>query len=350
MSRKIIILTEGYTDPLRAKTAISLIRYRPGEVVAVLDKHSAGRCCQDMLGAGGDLPIVASLAEAPSADTLLLGIAPPGGRLPGEWRPIILEAIARGMDIVSGMHEFLCNDEEFTSAAQKSVARLVDVRRNDEHEVATGQDLREGCLRIHTVGNTSSCGKMVATIELTGGLKRQGIDAKFVATGQSGIMVEGDGCPIDCVVGDFLAGAAERLVRANQDHEVIVVEGQGSLVHPRYSGVTLGLLHGLRPDGLILCYQMGRERVFGMDDCKIPSLERVLVFNETAANFMHPCKIIGIAVNGTSINGRNFADEQVAEECQQVAARLGLPACDVIRHGSEKLVEATLDLKRRLGK
>ena len=345
MSRKIIILTEGYTDPLRAKTAISLIRYRPGEVVAVLDKHSAGRCCQDMLGEGGDLPIVASLAEAPSADTLLLGIAPPGGRLPGEWRPIILEAIARGMDVVSGMHDFLCNDDEFVRAAQESGARLIDIRRNDEHEVATGQGLREGCLRIHTVGNTSSCGKMVAAIELTNGLKQQDIDAKFVATGQSGIMIEGDGCPIDCVVGDFLAGAAERLVLANQDHEVIVVEGQGSLVHPRYSGVTLGLLHGLRPDGLILCYQMGRERVFGMDDCKIPSLEKVLVFNETAANFMHPCKIIGIAVNG-----QNFSDEQVAEECRQVAARLGLPACDVIRHGPEKLVEATLDLKRRLGK
>ena len=345
MSRKIIILTEGYTDPLMAKTAISLIRYRPGEVVAVLDKHSAGRCCQDMLGEGGDLPIVASLTEAPSADTLLLGIAPPGGRLPGEWRPIILEAIARGMNVVSGMHDFLCNDEEFVRAAQKSGSRLIDVRRNDEHEVATGRGLREGCLRIHTVGNTSSCGKMVAAVELTNGLKQQDIDAKFVATGQSGIMIEGDGCPIDCVVGDFLAGAAERLVLANQDHEVIVVEGQGSLVHPRYSGVTLGLLHGLRPDGLILCYQMGRETVFGMDDCKIPSLEKVLVFNETAANFMHPSKIIGIAVNG-----RNFSDEQVVEECQQVAARLGLPACDVIRHGPEKLVEATLDLKRRLGK
>lgn len=345
MLRKIVILTEGYTDPHRAKTAISLIRYCRDEVLAVLDKHSVGRSCQDMLGVGGDLPIVASLADAPAADTLLLGIAPPGGRLPGEWRPIILAAIARRMDVVSGMHEFLCNDEEFVGCAQKSGARLVDVRRNDEHEVAIGQGLREGCLRIHTVGNTSSCGKMVAAIELTNGLKGRGIDAKFVATGQSGIMIEGDGCPIDCVVADFIAGAAERLVRANQHHEVIVVEGQGSLVHPRYSGVTLGLLHGLRPDGLILCYQMGRETVFGMDDCKLPTLERVLQFNETAANFMHPSNVIGV-----SVNGRNFSDVEVAEECEDVASILGLPVCDVIRHGPDKLVEATIEFKRRLGK
>ncbi|MBN2292967.1 MAG: DUF1611 domain-containing protein [Pirellulales bacterium] len=345
MSRKIVILTEGYTDPHRAKTAISLIRYCREEILAVLDKHSQGRSCQDMLGVGGDLPIVASIEDVPGADTLLLGIAPPGGRLPVEWRSIILEAIARRMDVVSGMHEFLCDDEEFVRVAENSGARLVDVRRNDEHEVATGQGLREECLRIHTVGNTSSCGKMVAAVEITNGLKDQGVDAKFVATGQSGIMVEGDGCPIDCVVADFIAGAAERLVRANQNHEVIVVEGQGSLIHPRYSGVTLGLLHGLRPDGLILCYHMGRETVFGMDDHKLPSLERVLEFNEMAANFMHPCKMIGI-----SVNGRNFSDEEVADECEKVAARLGLPACDVIRQGPDKLVAAVLDLKRRLGK
>ena len=345
MSRKILILTEGYTDPLRAKTAISLIRYRPREVLAVLDKHTAGRSCQDLLGVGGDLPIVASLSEASQADTLLLGIAPPGGRLPQAWRPVILEAIARKMDVVSGMHEFLCDDEEFVQSAEESGARLIDVRRNDEHQVATGQGLREGCLRIHTVGNTSSCGKMVAAIEIANGLKRRDIDAKFVATGQSGIMVEGDGCPIDCVVADFMAGAAERLVLANQHHEVIVVEGQGSLVHPRYSGVTLGLLHGLRPDGLILCYQMGRETVYGMDDHKIPPLERVLEFNETAANFMHPCKVVGI-----SVNGRGFGDEDVAAECRRVSEQLGLPACDVIRHGPDKLVEAVLVLKRRLEK
>ena len=186
---------------------------------------------------------------------------------------------------------------------------------------------------------------MVASMEIAAGLNKQGVDAKFVATGQTGIMIEGDGCPIDCVVGDFLAGAAERLVLANQSHDIIVVEGQGSLVHPRYSGVTLGLLHGLRPDGLVLCYQMGSETVFGMDDVRLPSLDRVLQFNETAANFMHPCKVIGI-----SINGRDFSDEEVGEECLRVEEHFNLPACDVLRHGPDKLVAAVLDLKRRLGK
>lgn len=350
MSRKTIVLTEGFTKAQWAKTAICVIRYRPDEVVAVLDRDAAGRSCQKLLGTGGDLPIVATLDEAlqkcdSRADTLLLGIAPPGGRVPKAWRPIILDAIARGLDIVSGMHEFLCDDRRFAEAARESGSRLIDVRRNDEHEVATGRGLRDGCLRIHTMGNTSSCGKMVASMEITAGLKRQGIDAKFVATGQTGIIVEGDGCPIDCVVADFIAGAAERLVRENQQHEVIVAEGQGSLVHPRFSGVTLGLLHGLRPDGLILCYQMGRETVSDMDDVKLPSLGRVLEFCETAANFLHPCKVIGL-----SVNGRDFSDEEVDAECARVAGQFGLPACDVLRHGPDKLVAAVLDMRQRLGK
>ena len=350
MSRKSIILTTGVADPRRAKTAICVIRYRPDEVVAVLNAEAAGRSCQDVFGVGGDLPIVATLDEAlkcsdDKADSLLFGIAPPGGRLPEGWRPIILDAIARGLDVISGLHEFLCDDREFVEAAQKSGSRLFDVRRNDEHQVATGQDISEKCLRIHTVGNTSSCGKMVASMELTAGLKRRGVDAKFVATGQTGIMVEGDGCPIDCVVADFIAGAAERLVRENQHHEVIVVEGQGSLVHPRYSGLTLGLLHGLRPDGLVLCYQMGCETVLGMDDSRLPSLERVLEFNETAANFLHPCKVVGLAVNG-----RDFSDAEVKEECRSVERRFKLPACDVLRHGPDKLVEAVLELRRQISK
>lgn len=349
MTRNIILLTAGFTNK-RAKTAIGLIRYRPQEVAAVLDPDLAGNVCQDHLGVGGNLPIVADFDEAErrsgrQLDTLLLGTAPPGGKVPKTWRPFILAAIARKLDVVSGMHEFLADDPEFAAAAKQSSARLIDVRHNDEHEVAGGRGLRAGCLRIHTVGNTSSCGKMVAALEITAGLKRRGVDAKFVATGQTGIMIEGDGCPIDCVTADFIAGAAERLVLANQSHDVIVVEGQGSLVHPRYSGVTLGLLHGLRPDGLVLCYQMGCETVFGMDDVILPPLEQVLQFNETAANFLHPCRVVGI-----SVNGRDYSDAEVAAECRQVSEQLNLPACDVLRHGSEKLVDAVMKLKRELGK
>ena len=181
---------------------------------------------------------------------------------------------------------------------------------------------------------------MVASVEVARGLKNSGVDAAFVATGQTGILVAGSGCPIDRVISDFVAGAAERLVLANQQHEVIVVEGQGSLFHPRYSGVTLSLLHGTMPHGLIACYEMGRAAVFGMPDIPLPSLRKVIDFYETAANIMHPCRVIGIAVNGVK-----FSDAQVAGECGRMEDEFNLPACDVIRHGPGKLVEAVRRMK-----
>jgi uncharacterized NAD-dependent epimerase/dehydratase family protein len=164
-----------------------------------------------------------------------------------------------------------------------------------------------------------------------------------VAIGQTGILVAGSGCPVDRVIADFLSGAAEKLVLANQHHEVIVVEGQGSLFHPRYSGVTLGLLHGLMPHGLVLCYEMGRTAIEGMEDVPLPPLEKVVEFYEAAANLMHPCRMIGVAVNGQKFP----RDEDVAAECRRVESKLGLPACDVLRHGPEKLVAAVEDLRRR---
>jgi uncharacterized NAD-dependent epimerase/dehydratase family protein len=343
--RRLLIITDGYSDSHTAKTAICLIRYRPEEVVAVLDRQAVGKTCQEVFGVGGRIPVVGTLAAAPEANTLLIGIAPPGGKIPPQWRPIILEAIARKMTIVSGMHEFLRDDPEFRQAAAEHGAQLVDVRDNDEHDVANRVGIREGCLRIHTIANDCSCGKMVASVEVAEGLTRAGVDAAFVATGQTGILIAGSGCPIDRVISDFVNGAAEKLVRANQHHDVIVVEGQGSLFHPLYSCVTLGLLHGLIPDGLILCYEMGRRAVFGVESVPLPPLEKVIEFYEAAANIMHPCRVIGVAVNG-----QKFSDDAVAAECDRVNKQLGLPACDVIRHGPDKLVEAVLQLKRELGK
>ena len=186
---------------------------------------------------------------------------------------------------------------------------------------------------------------MVASVEIAHGLNRAGIDAEFVATGQTGILVAGSGCPVDRVISDFVSGAVEKLVLANQHHEVLVVEGQGSLFHPSYSCVSLGLLHGLMPDGLVLCYEMGRKTFFGMEGVSLPPLEKVVEFYEAAADIMHPCRVIGVAVNG-----QRFADESVAAECERVGRRLGLPACDVIRHGPDKLVDAVRQLKQRLGK
>lgn len=340
-----VIITDGFNDAHTAKTAICLIRYRPEEVVAVLDRQSAGRTCQQVFGVGGDIPFVASLADAPEANTFLIGIAPPGGKIPPHWRPMILEAIRRKMTIVSGLHEFLRDDPEFRQAAAEHSVELVDVRDNNERDVASRQNIRQSCLRIHTVANDCSCGKMVTSVEVANGLNRVGVDAAFVATGQTGIMVAGSGIAVDRVISDFVAGAAEKLVRANQHHDVIVVEGQGSLFHPRYSCVTLGLLHGLMPDGLVVCYEMGRQAVFGMESVPLAPLEKVIEFYESAANIMHPCRVIGVAVNG-----QKYADDTVAAECERVSRQLGLPACDVIRQGPEKLVEAVLGLGRELGK
>jgi uncharacterized NAD-dependent epimerase/dehydratase family protein len=343
--RRMVILTDGYSDSHTAKTAVCLLRYRPEEVVAVLDRHAAGKTCQEIFVVGGSIPCVAMLAEAGGANTLLIGIAPAGGRIPPHWRPMILEAIARKMTIVSGLHQFLREDPEFSQAAAEHGVQLVDLRDNQERDVANRVGIREGCLRIHTIGNDCSCGKMVTSVEIANGLKRAGVDAAFVATGQTGILVAGSGCPIDRVVSDFVAGAAEKLVLANQHHDVIVVEGQGSLFHPRYSCVTLGLLHGLMPDGLVLCYEMGREAVAGMESVRLPLLEKVVEFYESAANIMHPCRVIGVAVNG-----QKFSEEVVSAECQEVSRRLGLPACDVIRQGPQKLVEAVVELGSKLGK
>ena len=344
-ARKMVILTDGHTDAHTAKTAICVIRYRPEQVVALLDRPGAGKTCGEVVGVGGDLPVVGSLAEARGANTLLIGIAPPGGKIPRAWRPIILEAITRGLDVVSGLHDLLRDDPEFSEAAKRHGVKLVDVRDSDEHECASRQGIRQGCLRIQTVANDCSLGKMLVAVEVTHALKRRGVDAKFVATGQTGILVEGDGCAVDRVICDFLNGAAERLVLANQHHEVIVIEGQGSLFHPRYSAVTLGLLHGALPDGLILCYEMGRQEVSGMPGFPLPSLERTRQYYEMSARIMHPCRVIGVAMNSY-----RFSEDQTDAERERVHREMGLPVCDVIRHGPDELVDAVLELKRELKK
>lgn len=343
-ARKLILLTDGYGDCHTAKTAINLVRYRPEEVVAILDRRAAGRTSRELFDVGA-VPVVGSLAEAPEANALLIGIAPAGGKIPPPWRPVLLEAIRRGLSIISGLHDFLSDDPELARAAHEHGVQLVDVRRNDEHDVANREGIREGCLRIETIGNDCSLGKMVTAVELVEGLKRAGTDAKFVATGQTGILIEGDGIPIDRVISDFVNGAAEKLVLANQEHEVIVIEGQGSLFHPRYSCVTLGLLHGSIPDGMILCYEMGRKVIHGMEQFPLAPLAQAREFYEAAANVMHPCRVIGVAANTSK-----FSDSEAKGECERVEGELGLPVCDVLRHGPEPLVEAVLELKRDLCK
>lgn len=340
MSRRIVILTEGHTNPHTAKTASCMIRYRPSDVVALLDSTQRGKTTNDLLGVGGAMPVIAGLSEAPTANTLLLGIAPPGGKIPANWRPVILDAISRGWTIWSGLHDFLTNDAEFVAAAASHGAKLIDVRKNAERDIARRVGLRDDCLRIHTVGHDCSIGKMVASVELAQGLRRRGVDAKFIATGQTGIMVEGDGLPLDCVVADFVAGAAEKMVLQHQHHEVLVVEGQGSLIHPSYSGVTLSLLHGCVPHGLIFVYEIGRTVVTGVDHVAIPPVAQLLPMYKMMANANFRCEILGIA-----INSRRVSDAEATTERNRVRAEFGLPTCDVIRHGPDELLDAILKFR-----
>ena len=335
MSSRILILTEGYSEPHAGKTAANVIRYRRQDVVAVLDSTNQGKMAAELLQAGPDVPVVGSLDDAPTANALLLGIAPPGGKIPAAWRPTILQAIARGMDIISGLHDFVSDDPEFAAAAKKHQVKLIDIRKNTEKTIARRQGLREACFRVHTVGHDCSVGKMVASVEITRGLQARGVDAKFIATGQTGILIEGDGCPIDCVVSDFVAGAAEKLVLENQHHEIVLVEGQGSLVHPSYSAVTLGLLHGCAPHALIFCYEVGRTHVAGIESVKLPSLAEFIKIYELMANVHQPCKFIGVAMNSRRISA---AEAEVERE--RVRAELGLPVCDVFRHGPGELIDA----------
>lgn len=341
--RRIALLTDGYSTPFLAKTAINLLRYRTQDMAAVIDREHRGKVAQDVFRIGGHVPIVASVRDLEDIDAIYIGIAPPGGRLPSEWRDELRSAIARKLDVVSGLHDFLQEDLDYVERARASGSRLIDVRRNTFRLTGKGANFPSRCIRIHTVGHDCSVGKMVAALEVQLALSASGHDAKFLATGQTGIMIDGDGVPIDCVVSDFVNGAAEELVRRSQDHDYLLVEGQGSLTHPAYSAVTLGLLHGCAPHGLVFCYEAGRSMVKGFDSIPIPPLEEQMRFFETAANFRHPSKFIAVAVNT-----RTLTPEAAAEHIRLAESRFQLPTCDVYREGPSKLVSACVALRAEI--
>ena len=337
-----VLLTDGVTNVGTAKTAVNLIRYKPEECVAILDPSNAGKTSRDIFGLG-NVPIIRALSEAKDANVVAIGIAPAGGKLSPTLRAAILEAIGRGMEVLSGLHTFVSDDSELADAARRHNVRIFDVRKNTERDVTQRKNINPQCLRIHTVGHDCNVGKMVVSVEVANALRKVGHDAKFVATGQTGIMIEGDGCPIDAVVADFINGAAEKLILQNQHHEILLIEGQGSIIHPRYSAVTLGLLHGCMPQGLILCYEMGRNTVYGLDQVKLPPLQKFKDLYELNASTQHPCRVIAVG-----INGRKFSDAEVEEERKRIEGELGLPAADVLRHGPDHLAEAIISNRKSL--
>lgn len=339
--RRLAVLAEGSLDFHHGKTATSLLRYRPEDVVAVIDRDHAGHTTGQVLGIGGDIPVVASLVETfpYQPDALLIGIAPRGGGLPEEWRRYILEAIEHGMDVISGLHFMLSEDEAFARAARQHDTRLIDVRQSPSHlQVAELRPRRPGSHVITLVGSDCAVGKMTAALEIAGAARRTGLRTAFIATGQTGIMLDGHGVAIDEVKGDFMAGAVEEMVvRASESADWIFVEGQGSLLHPGYSGVTLALLHGSSPDAMILVHRPGDTHIAEYP-VPIPPLDRLIRIYEEAAGWIKPARVVAIA-----LNTRHLDEDATRAAIAEAEAVTGLPTTDPVKFGGERLVTAVVE-------
>jgi uncharacterized NAD-dependent epimerase/dehydratase family protein len=333
VKRSWLILTDGYLTERDAKTAHGILRYAPEDVAAVLDREHAGRLVPDVIPElTGEVPIVATLEEGLgySPTSLLLGVATPGGWIPDHWRALIVDAIRSGLEIVSGLHRFLSEDEELVALAREHGARLWDVRSPPAGiPLYSGRTLEIPQKIVHTVGSDCAVGKKTAALELTSAARRAGRAAQFLATGQTGVLIAGKGLAIDRVIADFAAGAAEQLVvDADPDTEVLVVEGQGSLWHPAYSGVTLSLLHGCNPHALVLCHQLGREKIEDPPYLPLPSLSEMVKTYESLASVVRPAKVACIV-----LNTHGWEQDAARDEIRRIEDQTGLPAGDVLLPG-----------------
>ncbi len=344
--RRLVILAEAEFGPHHAKTAMGVIRYGRDAVVAVLDSTRAGRNVREFLGPGPrfDIPIVASLEDAPAMpqppDALLIGIAPTGGKLPQEWRDTILAAIDRGLDVLSGLHTLLGDDPEFAAAARRAGVRIVDYRRPPEREeTAVGRRHRPGTHVVLTVGTDCAIGKMSVALELRKAALEAGLSGVFVPTGQTGMVIEGWGVAVDRVISDFLNGTCEWLVeQAEGLGDWIFVEGQGSLDHPAYSSVTLGLIHGTTPDAMVMVHKPGLvNHDFEHDPSvsfPIAPLGETIELHERVAAMVRPARVVAVALN-TSLYPD---DEEARRIIAETAALTGLPTDDPVRYGGARLL------------
>ena len=264
------------------------------------------------------------------------------GRLAAaEWRQTLLAALDAGLDLVSGLHFYLADDEELAARAKERGVQIRDLRRPPaDLPVATGRAREVGPLVVHTIGTDCNIGKMTAALEMRGALEAEGVRVGFAPTGQTGILIEGWGIAVDAVIADFIAGAAERLVlRAAENSDVVLVEGQGSLVHPGYSGVTLGLLHGSMPDALVLCHQPSRRCPYGSGGgyewMTLPSVPEMIAHGEAAIRPLREARVIAIALNTWDLS-----DEEARAEIERTTAETGLPTTDPVRYGAEPLAAA----------
>jgi uncharacterized NAD-dependent epimerase/dehydratase family protein len=339
--KRLLILAEGHSDdPHYGKTARGVIQYGPHPVVAVVDSTRAGTTL-------AGVPVVASveagltLGDRPT--TALVGVAVAGGRLPPEWRQIIRACIEAGLDVESGMHEFLADDPEFADLARARGVELRDLRRPPaDLSVSSGANLEHDATVVLTVGSDCAIGKKTVAIELDREARRRGLRSVFVPTGQTGIMIAGWGIAVDAVVSDFLSGAAERLVvEGAQRGDLLFVEGQGSLVHPQFSGVTLGLYHGSAPHALVLCHMAGESEIEGCPGHAIPPLAELVELHERITLPARPAHVAAVA-----LNTRRLDEDEARRAIEAAEEETGLLADDPVRFGPGRMLEAVLSFTR----
>lgn len=335
-AKRYVILAEEFSqDPHYGKTLRGVLRYRRESVVAILDTTHAG---QTMDGA----PIVASVDEALryEPNTALVGVVTQGGRFPADWRALLRDCVRAGLDLENGLHVRLTDDPQLVELAHRHNVELRDLRAPPpDLSTATGANLDVDASIVLTVGSDCAIGKMTATCELDLEARRRGLRSVFVPTGQTGIAIAGWGIAVDAVVSDFLAGAAERLVvDGGARGDLLWVEGQGAILHPIYSGVALGLMHGSAPHLYVLCHEVGRTTVEGdATHSPLPSLAELVELHERMSLKLRPAQTAAIALNTAYVS-----EEEARAAIDAAEAETGLPADDPVRFGPGKLLDAVL--------
>jgi uncharacterized NAD-dependent epimerase/dehydratase family protein len=340
--KRYLIIAEGHSGDSLAKTMQGILRYAPHPTVAIVDSGRAGESEQGV-------PIVARVADGMRYEptVAVIGVAPPGGGLTDRWRALLRSAIEQGLDLEAGLHSFLGDDAELVGAARVHGVELRDLRRPPEGiGVPTGANLRHGAFVVHTVGSDCAIGKKTMALELDLEARRRGLASVFVPTGQTGIAIAGWGIAVDAVISDFVAGAAERLVvEGAKRGRLLWVEGQGSIVHPSYSGVTLGLYHGAMPHLLVLCHRAGDTEVALVPGHHaIPPLEELVQRYEAVALPARPARVGAIALNTV-----NLGEDEARRAIADAEGETRLPADDPVRFGAARLVQAIVDQAAALG-
>jgi uncharacterized NAD-dependent epimerase/dehydratase family protein len=317
-------------DKLTAKTAFGLRDWCSEDV---LGEWSLPGCSVTL----GIERVAPPEAQRRGAGSIIVGIAPTGGKLPPHWVTELAAAADAGLDVVSGLHTRLTSIPELVQAASRRAVRLIDVRHSDLSFGAASGRKRSG-KRVLTVGTDCALGKKYTALALARNLTQRGVSATFRATGQTGIMISGEGIAIDAVVADFIAGAAEQLSPDNAADHWDVIEGQGSLFHPAYAGVTLGLLHGSQPDAIVLCHDPSRRTIDEYPGFPIPDLKTAIGDYLRAGRLTNP----NIRCAGLSINSSSLSNAESTAYIERLNRELGLPVCDPLRTGVDPLAAALL--------